>query len=104
MMVDRRQNQSAEVAIPTSEQTSEQPTIEPTTEAAASEATPSSAPSATPVSNDALNRAFLATVQIIVPGLGVGEASAGSGSVLTKQGHILTNFHVIGGSRNRATL
>ena len=46
--------------------------------------------------SDALDRALLATVQIIVPVDGQRRSSAGSGSVLTEKGHILTNFHVIG--------
>ena len=44
----------------------------------------------------ALDRALLATVQIIVPIDGERGSSGGSGSVLTEQGHILTNFHVVG--------
>jgi len=43
----------------------------------------------------ALDRALLATVQVIVPSDG-STASAGSGTVITDKGHILTNFHVIG--------
>jgi S1-C subfamily serine protease len=50
----------------------------------------------TPAFSEALNRALLATVQIRVPIDGQRLSSAGSGSVLTEKGHILTNFHVIG--------
>ena len=50
----------------------------------------------TPTPSGALERALLATVQIIVPVDGQRRSSAGSGSVLTERGHILTNFHVIG--------
>ena len=46
--------------------------------------------------SEALDRALLATVQIIVPVDGERRSSAGSGSVLTEKGHILTNFHVVG--------
>jgi S1-C subfamily serine protease/ribosomal protein L40E len=54
-------------------------------------------PTPTPLpSDEALNRALLATVQIIVPVDGESRSSAGSGSVLTEKGHILTNFHVVG--------
>ncbi len=45
---------------------------------------------------EALDRALLGSVQIIVPFDNQGPASTGSGSILTKQGHILTNFHVLG--------
>lgn len=46
---------------------------------------------------DARQRALRGTVQIFVPLDGeTDRASGGSGSVLTEQGHILTNFHVIG--------
>lgn len=51
------------------------------------------------LSEETLNRALLATVQIITridERRGAGEASLGSGSVLTTNGYILTNFHVIG--------
>lgn len=53
-------------------------------------------PTSTPPPSEALDRALLATVQIIVPVDGQRLSSAGSGSVLTDKGHILTNFHVIG--------
>lgn len=52
-------------------------------------------PTTSPLS-EALDRALLATVQIIVPVDGERRSSAGSGSVLTEKGHILTNFHVVG--------
>jgi S1-C subfamily serine protease len=53
-------------------------------------------PTLTPLPSEALNRALLATVQIIVPVDGETRHSTGSGSVLTEKGHILTNFHVVG--------
>jgi S1-C subfamily serine protease len=53
-------------------------------------------PTPTPLPSEALNRALLATVRIIVPVDGESRSSAGSGSVLTEKGHILTNFHVVG--------
>jgi len=53
-------------------------------------------PTPTPLPSEALNRALLATVQIIVPVDRESRSSAGSGSVLTEEGHILTNFHVVG--------
>ena len=46
--------------------------------------------------SEVLDRALLATVQIIVPVDGRRQSSGGSGSVLTEKGHILTNFHVVG--------
>jgi putative serine protease PepD len=46
-----------------------------------------------------LDRALLATVQIIAPIDGERRSSAGSGSVLTAKGHILTNYHVVGDPR-----
>jgi S1-C subfamily serine protease len=52
------------------------------------------APGGTPAT--ALDRALLATVQIIVPIDGERRSSGGSGSILTAKGHILTNFHVVG--------
>jgi len=51
-------------------------------------------PAATP--STGLERALRATVQIIVPIDRERRSSGGSGSVLTEQGHILTNFHVLG--------
>jgi S1-C subfamily serine protease len=42
-----------------------------------------------------LDRALLATVQILVPVDGSHEYAVGSGSVLTAKGHILTNLHVL---------
>ena len=74
------------------------PTMRPPT----SSLTPISAPSSTqrgstaPTFSEALNRALLATVQLIVPVDGQSQASAGSGSILTEQGHILTSFHIVG--------
>lgn len=62
--------------------------------AAAASGTPASGP--TPTLTEGLDRALLATVQIIVPVDGQRRSSAGSGSVLTEKGHILTNFHVVG--------
>jgi S1-C subfamily serine protease len=53
-------------------------------------------PTSTPPPSEALDQALLATVQIIVPVDGQRLSSAGSGSVLTDKGHILTNFHVVG--------
>jgi len=48
---------------------------------------------------DALERALAATVQVLAPMDGTsGDFSAGSGTVLTENGYILTNFHVIGDS------
>ena len=60
-------------------------------------ATPTHSSRATsePISTEALNRALLATVQILVPGDDGKESSSGSGSVLTTKGYILTNHHVI---------
>lgn len=47
--------------------------------------------------DDPLGRNLLATVQILVPVDGVRDQwSTGSGSVITTQGHVLTNFHVLG--------
>ena len=51
-------------------------------------------PVATPAS--ATDRALRATVQITTSMDGGRRTSAGSGSVLTETGHILTNFQVIG--------
>ena len=96
MMANGQQNGNTAVAVPTTEPIEQTSTPQPPTEVPATAAPPTPLPTATPVSNDALNRALLATVQIIVPGLGFGQSSAGSGNVLTTQGHILTNFHVIG--------
>jgi S1-C subfamily serine protease len=70
------------------------PTRAPTDTATRGTGAPA-APSASPEAGDGLRRAVLATVQIIVP-VGPRSSSSGSGSVLTPQGHILTNFHVIG--------
>ena len=53
-------------------------------------------PTPTTLPSEALDRALLATVQIIVPVDGESRYSTGSGSVLTEKGHILTNFHVVG--------
>ncbi|HIQ05885.1 MAG TPA: trypsin-like serine protease, partial [Anaerolineae bacterium] len=50
----------------------------------------------TPLPSERLERALLATVQIIVPMDRQRRSSAGSGSILTEKGHILTNFHVLG--------
>jgi len=52
-------------------------------------------PTTSPLS-EALDRALLATVRIIVPMDGERHSSNGSGSVLTEEGHILTNYHVVG--------
>ncbi|MGB0388402.1 MAG: S1C family serine protease [Ardenticatenaceae bacterium] len=57
---------------------------------------PSSTPTSGQLSADALDRALLATVQILVPPDNGQDSSSGSGSILTSQGHILTNFHVVG--------
>lgn len=44
-----------------------------------------------------LDRNLLATVQVLVPVDGVRDRwSTGSGSVITSQGHVLTNYHVLG--------
>lgn len=44
-----------------------------------------------------LDRNLLATVQILTPMDGVRDRwSTGSGSVITSQGHVLTNYHVLG--------
>jgi S1-C subfamily serine protease len=44
-----------------------------------------------------LGRNLLATVQVLMPVDGVRDRwSTGSGSVITSQGHVLTNFHVLG--------
>ena len=64
--------------------------VPPTPSPTLAQPTPTTSPS------EALNRALLATVQIIVPVDGERRSSAGSGSVLTERGHILTNFHVVG--------
>jgi len=64
--------------------------VSPTPSPTLVQPTPTSSPS------EALNRALLATVQIIVPVDGERRSSTGSGSVLTEKGHILTNFHVVG--------
>ena len=59
--------------------------------------TPEAMPVAlTPLPSEGLDRALLATVQIIVPVDRQRRSSAGSGSILTEKGHILTNFHVLG--------
>lgn len=57
--------------------------------------THSSPATSEPISSEALNRALLATVQILVPGDDGQESSSGSGSILTTEGYILTNHHVI---------
>lgn len=57
--------------------------------------THSSPATSEPISSEALNRALLATVQILVPGDDGQESSSGSGSILTSKGYILTNYHVI---------
>ncbi|MER2513619.1 MAG: serine protease [Nitrosomonas ureae] len=67
-------------------------------------ATPSEMYSTTPelmvtpaIIRDPLERSRQATVQVLVENdHEPGEFSAGSGSVITSQGHILTNFHVLG--------
>lgn len=47
--------------------------------------------------DDHLNRSLLATVQVLAPiDSEIDRLSTGSGSVLTKLGHVLTNFHVLG--------
>jgi S1-C subfamily serine protease len=69
------------------------PAPAPTTSTALPPATSSSS---TPPVSETLNRALLATVQVIVPVDGQRASSGGSGSVLTEKGHILTNFHVVG--------
>lgn len=54
------------------------------------------------VTPGALQRALAATVRVIVPDDGAtGSASVGSGSVVSEQGHILTNFHVVGDASTR---
>lgn len=45
---------------------------------------------------DGLQRAILATVVLIVPVEGGDEESWGSGSIISAEGYILTNLHVIG--------
>lgn len=45
---------------------------------------------------DGLQRAILATVVVIVPVEGSDEESWGSGSIISAEGYILTNLHVIG--------
>jgi len=57
-------------------------------------------PSATPVAltdRQLLQQALDATVQIIVPD-DEGGTSRGSGTVVSAEGHILTNFHILGDS------
>jgi S1-C subfamily serine protease len=70
----------------------------PRTAAGPAAATPSAAPTGVSPAT-AVSRTLLATVQIIVPVDRERRSSAGSGTVLTPQGHILTNFHVIGDPR-----
>lgn len=53
-------------------------------------------PTAPLTAAQALNRALHSVVQIIVPVEGDAPSSTGSGTLLTAQGHILTNFHVLG--------
>jgi S1-C subfamily serine protease len=61
---------------------------------------PTGAPDVSPgTPSTALDRALLATVQIITPIDGERRSSSGSGSVLTARGHILTNLHVVGDPR-----
>ncbi|MCS6844292.1 MAG: trypsin-like peptidase domain-containing protein [Caldilineales bacterium] len=49
------------------------------------------------VSRDALNRALLATVRVAVPVEGKRDTySTGSGTILSRDGYVLTNFHVMG--------
>jgi len=71
--------------------------FDPTPVVAELQPTPTHSSRATsePISSEALNRALLATVQILVPGDDGEESSSGSGSILTTQGYILTNHHVI---------
>lgn len=46
--------------------------------------------------DDPLDRSLLATVQVLVPVDGTRDQwSTGSGSVITTQGHVLTNYHVL---------
>lgn len=57
---------------------------------------PSPEPTATVLIN-VLDRNLLATVQVLMPVDGVRDRwSTGSGSVITSQGHVLTNYHVLG--------
>ena len=63
---------------------------------ATTEPTPLPEPTPTRI-DDPLDRNLLATVQILVPVDDVrDEWSTGSGSVITTQGHVLTNYHVLG--------
>lgn len=57
-----------------------------------------SLPEPAPVAPEALlDRNLLATVQVLTPEDGVRDRwSTGSGSVITRAGHVLTNFHVLG--------
>ncbi len=59
---------------------------------------PSSAPEPTATALvNVLDRNLLATVQILTPVDGVSDRwSTGSGSIITSQGHVLTNYHVLG--------
>ncbi len=56
--------------------------------------TPITTPAASGLSG--LQRAILATVLVIVPVEGSDEESWGSGSIISAEGYILTNLHVIG--------
>ena len=62
---------------------------------AASPAPASVARLASPAPPAGLDRALLATVQILAPIDGSRRYAMGSGSVLTARGHILTNLHIL---------
>ncbi|MFN8523307.1 MAG: trypsin-like peptidase domain-containing protein [Chloroflexota bacterium] len=55
------------------------------------------------VSETALQRALEASVLILVP-IGEDDGQAGSGTVVSQAGHILTNFHVVSDKKSRQIL
>lgn len=82
------------------------PTVPPTpTTAPTATPVPSPTPAIAPGRNRGVERALAgAVVQVIVPIGTTGQASVGSGSLITSNGHILTNAHVVTDSRRGTVL
>ncbi len=76
------------------------PAATPTSPSAAPSLTavPSATPTNTPSSGALLRAALLSSVYVLTPDDYGKPYSSGSGTILTPQGHILTNFHVVGDS------